>query len=248
MDGTKIRKVIVCLFLQLTALSCSRWRNPRPRPWETPYKLKYSLEFAVRTFFTTCSRSRPVFKNDSQNPRARKRLSWRRWCVFWGKIQDPHRRRNAKHERRLSLHCIREIDEIHGQRKMLLCLDSHPLPKTQCFARKITFEKTATRGPIAHQGTPGAYCSPKPNPFSKQMLEKKFAKELHHFGLPKYEAAIKQGGLAPGGFQGNKGGQAAYLKLVNSNPDTKHKVHNLEASPRRDPGCGHGRPPHLLPI
>ena len=100
--------------------------------------------------------------------------------------------------------------------------------------------KTTTRRPLAHQGTPGAHCSPK----------------------PKYEAAIKQGGLALGGFQGNKGGQAADLKLGNSNPDEIHKVHKREASPRRDPGCGHGertegelrflpnpqRLPHLLPL
>ena len=81
-----------------------------------------------------------------------------------------------------------------------------------------------------------------PNFFSKKILETCYAKEFCFVRLAKYGTANKQGGLVPGGLEGNNGRQACYFALVNpvdKNPDSKHKAYKtFEASPRRGLRCG----------
>ena len=76
-------------------------------------------------------------------------------------------------------------------------------------------------------------------------LSQILAKELFHSGYARYEKAIEERRLVPGGFDQNKGPQAVHVTLVSpldkkTNKQYKAPKH-FYVSPRRDLRCGHGR-------
>ena len=92
------------------------------------HKLRSSLELVSGS--QRADKRHSVVKKGIQNPQARKIVT--RQTVLLVKIQRLHHRRNAKHVRRLSVHLVGQIYELHGQR---------------------------TRGPIVHQGNSRGYWS-----------------------------------------------------------------------------------------
>ena len=86
-------------------------------------------------------------------------LSRRRRCMFLGKIQDNRHRRHARHEKRLSVQFVREINRILGQKRVRnMFSPSQWRAKLHAFFGRPLFE--TTRGPTVHQGNPAAFGSP----------------------------------------------------------------------------------------
>ena len=107
------------------------------------------------------------------------------------------------------------------------------------------FRKT-TRGPTVHQGSPRAFGSPKSARFFLQKLvEKGHSKEHYHIGLAKYETAIKQGGPVTRRLRSKLRSTSSSLharQTLGQKPIHKEQdSHTVEASPRRNLRCGHGR-------
>ena len=88
-----------------------------------------------------------------------------------GKIQDPHHRKTAKHERRLCVQLIGEVDELHRQRKTRYAGTSTPL-----------------EGPLPSH----AILASNRNSSLRKTVKKGNAKEHCHVGLAKYQTAIKK--------------------------------------------------------
>ena len=82
-------------------------------PRETSCQLK-SKNLAADTLRSTSWQGYWIVQKDIQNPH-QKMSRWRR-CMFLGKIQDPHHRRNPKHERRFSLQVVGTIHNFHGRK------------------------------------------------------------------------------------------------------------------------------------
>ena len=84
--------------------------------------------------------------------------------MFLGKPQDHHHSRNARHERRLSVHMVGQNNEIPRTKigtKYRGTLT--PLEGIRALFGKSLSK--ATRGPMAHQGNPGALRSPNSTEF-----------------------------------------------------------------------------------
>ena len=99
-----------------------------------------------------------------------------------------------------------------------------------------------TRRPTARQGNPGAFGSQFSADifFLLKIIGKGFAKELRHIGLAKNETAIKLGGLAPGGFEGDEP-FTSHLSIPWTDVDNTYKAYT-HRKPHYDPIYlgGHG--------
>ena len=132
-----------------------------------------------------------------------------------GKIQEHHPATNGRHDKRLAVHLVGGMDEIHGQRKV-----RHVVRPTHCWRESHAIFRRplshTTREPVVHQGNPGAFRSP----ISQQILRTVHAKrDLPYRACEERE---KVEGLVPGVFEANKGRQAVFFAHVN--PMNKNKT------------------------
>ena len=75
--------------------------------------------------------------------------------MFLGNEQERHYSRNARRERRLSVHLVGEMKDIHGERRVRTMLKpSHRWEKSHALFGQSLLE--TTRGAIIRQCNPGA--------------------------------------------------------------------------------------------
>ena len=116
--------------------------------------------------------------------------------VLGRNTQDPHHRKHAKHDTRVSpYNLLRKSTNSTDKERYDICWD----PPTALGNTMLFLENNIRKHHVTHCTSgrnPEAFRSP--SFFSQKSIEHGTANELHHIGLSKCETVIKQGGLVPG--------------------------------------------------